>query len=132
MVKIPKIVSLFSCTVLLGLGLSHATLAIENSLVTDERKAEQNAERKGSLPGLLKQDAETRRGIHTMKGEVLRLEANQYVVKRSDGRQVSLHVDETTQVAKTFAPGEWIEAKVIQYNDGHYALSISPVPSTKP
>lgn len=49
-----------------------------------------------------------------MKGEVVRLEADQYVVKRSDEKQVSLDVDETTQVTRTFAPGEWIEAKVIQ------------------
>jgi hypothetical protein len=128
MTSIPKVAGVLSCACLLGLGLSNAALAIENSLATDEIKAQQNAERKGSLPGLVKPDADTRRGIHTMKGEVLRLEADQYVVKRSDGKQVSLHVDETTQVTRTFAPGEWIEAKVIQYNDGHYALSIHPAP----
>ena len=127
MVQIPKIVSLLSCAFVLGLGLSSVALAIENSLATDETKAEQNTERKGSLPGLLKQDADARKGIHTMKGEVLRLEPDLYVIKRSDGKQVSLHVDETTKVTKTFSPGEWIEAKVIQYNDGHYALSINPV-----
>jgi hypothetical protein len=127
MLKIPKVVSILSCAFMLGLGLSSVAMAIENSLATDETKAEQNAERKGSLPGLLKQDADTRRGIHTMKGEVLRLEPDHYVIKRSDGKQVSLHVDETTKVTRTFAPGEWIEAKVIQYNDGHYALSINPV-----
>ena len=128
MVKVPQVVILLSCAFVLGLGLSNTALAIENSLATDEINAQQNAERKGSLPGLVKPDAETRSGIHTMKGEVLRLEADQYVVKRSDGKQVSLHVDETTQVTRTFAPGEWIEAKVIQYNDGHYALSIHPAP----
>jgi hypothetical protein len=127
MVHCPKVVSVLSSAFVLGLGLSSVALASENSLATDETKAEQNAERKGSLPGLLKQDADTRRGIHTMKGEVLRLEPDHYVIKRSDGKQVSLHVDETTKVTRTFAPGEWIEAKVIQYNDGHYALSISPV-----
>jgi len=126
MVQILKAVGIRSCAFVLGLGLSSVTMAIENSFATDETKAEQNAERKGSLPGLLKQDAETRKGIHTMKGEVLRLEPDLYVIKRSDGKQVSLHVDETTKVTRTFAPGEWIEAKVIQYNDGHYALSISP------
>ena len=127
MVHCPKVASVLSSAFVLGLGLSSVALASENSLATDETKAEQNAERKGSLPGLLKQDADTRRGIHTMKGEVLRLEPDHYVIKRSDGKQVSLHVDETTKVTRTFAPGEWIEAKVIQYNDGHYALSISPV-----
>ena len=121
-------INLISCAFLLGLGLSSAALAIENSLETDETRAQQNSERKGSQPGLFKQDADTRRGVHTIKGEVLRLEGDQYVVKRSDGRQVSLHIDETTQMTRTFVPGEWIEAKVIQYNDGHYALSINPVP----
>jgi len=129
MVKVLKVVSLLSCAFLLGFGLSNAALAIENSLATDETKAQQNSERKGSLPGLFKKDADTLKGIHTMKGEVLRLEGGHYVVKRSDGRQVSLHIDETTQVTRTFSPGEWIEAKVTQSNDGHHALSIIPAPS---
>ena len=129
MFHISRSINLISCAFLLGLGLSSTALAIENSLATDETKIQQNSERKGGQPGLFKQDADTRRGVHTIKGEVLRLEGDQYVVKRSDGRQVSLHIDETTQMTKTFAPGEWIEAKVIQYNDGHYALSINPVPS---
>ena len=132
MVKIQKAVGFLSCAFLLGLGLSNAALAIENSLATDEIKAQQNSERKGSLPGLFKKDADTLRGIHTMEGEVLRLEGDHYLVKRSDGRQVSLHIDDTTQVTRTFAPGEWIEAKVTQANDGHHALSISPAPSKKP
>ena len=128
MTSILRVAGALSCAFLLGLGLSSATWAIEKSLATDKIKSEQNAVGKGSLPGLSEQDAEAARGIHTMKGKVLGFEANHYVVKRSDGRQVSLHVDETTKMTKTFAPGEWIEAKVIQYNDGHYALSINPAP----
>ncbi|HKR61324.1 MAG TPA: hypothetical protein VJS64_16510 [Pyrinomonadaceae bacterium] len=128
MITTPKVVvPVLSC-----IGLSSAALAIENSLATDETKAQQNSERKGSLPGLLKKDADTGKGIHTMKGEVLSLEGDHYLVKQSDGRQVSLHIDETTKMTKTFAPGEWIEAKVTQVNDGHHALSISPVSSKKP
>jgi len=73
MVKVPQIVILLSCAFVLGLGLSNTALAIENSLATDEINAQQNVERKGSLPGLFKSDADTRRGFHTMKGEVLRL-----------------------------------------------------------
>ena len=121
MVKIQKAVGFLSCAFLLGLGLSNAALAIENSLATDEIKAQQNSERKGSLPGLFKKDADTLRGIHTMEGEVLRLEGDHYLVKRSDGRQVSLHIDDTTQVTGRISPGEHIEAKV---NDEHHALSI--------
>ena len=62
-----------------------------------------------------------------MGGEVLRLEGDQYVVKRSDRRQVSLHIDNTTQIPKTFGTGEWIKAKVTRVPDRHYALSISPL-----
>lgn len=128
MTSIPRVAGVLFYAFLLGLGLPNVTLAIENSLATDEIPAQQNSEKKGSRPGLFEQDADTRRGIHTMKGKVLRSEANQYVVKRSDGKQVRLHVDETTQVTRTFAPGEWIEAKVVQYTDGDYALSINPAP----
>lgn len=112
MISIPRVAGVLSCACLLGLGVSNPAFA--NSLSTNEIKTQQNAERIGSLPGLFKPDADTRRGIQTMKGEVVRLEADQYVVKRSDEKQVSLDVDETTQVTRTFAPGEWIEAKVIQ------------------
>ena len=57
MVKVPKVVNLLPCAFLLGLGLSNTALAIENSLATDEIKAQQNSEKKCSLPGLFKQDA---------------------------------------------------------------------------
>ena len=131
MVEVPKVVNFLSCAFFLGLGLSNAALAIENSLATDEIKAQQNSERKGSLPGLNKQDPDTRKGM-TMQGQVLRLEGDHYVVKRSDGKEVSLHIDNTTQVTRTFAPGEWIKAIVTRANDGHHALSISPVPGVSP
>jgi len=118
MASIPRV--LF-CAFLLGLGLSTAFYA-------SDLKAEQDKVEKGSLPGPSEQEAETRRGIHKLKGKVLGFEADHYVVKGSDGKQVNLHIDETTKMTKTFAPGERIEAKVIQYNDGHYALSIDPAP----
>jgi hypothetical protein len=124
---ISKIVSLLSCAFLLGLGLSNAALAIDNSLATDETNTPRHSEREGSRP-LVKKDAHTLSEVQTIKGEVLRSEGDQYVVKRSDGKQVSLHVDDTTQVTRTFTPGEWIEAKVRQENNGHHAVSITPAP----
>ena len=60
-------------------------------------------------------------GIHTIKGEVLRVEPSSYFVKQYDGYQVRLHVDETTQMTGRIGQGEHIEAKV---NDEHHALSI--------
>lgn len=60
-------------------------------------------------------------GIHTIKGEVLRVEPSSYFVKQYDGYQVRLHIDETTQMTGRIGQGEHIEAKV---NDEHHALSI--------
>lgn len=60
-------------------------------------------------------------GIHTIKGEVLRVEPSSYFVKQYDGYHVRLHVDETTQMTGRIGQGEHIEAKV---NDEHHALWI--------
>ena len=84
MVSIPKVVSVLSCGLLLGLGLSL-------------------------------------NGIHTIKGEVLRVEPSSYFIKQYDGYQVRLHIDATTQMTGRIAQGEHIEANV---NDEHHALSI--------
>ena len=60
-------------------------------------------------------------GIHTIKGEVLKVEPSSYFVKQYDGDQVRLHIDETTQMTGRVGPGAHIEAKV---NEERHALSI--------
>jgi len=60
-------------------------------------------------------------GIHTIKGEVLRVEPSSYFVKQYDGDQVRLHIDETTQMTGRIGPGKHIEARV---NDENRMLSI--------
>src|SRR5689334_12700103 len=105
MVKISKVVSLLSCAFLLNLGLSNAALAIGNALTTDEINAKQDTERALG-------------GVQTMEGEVLALEGDHYLVKRSDGKQVNLRMDEITRVPRTFAPGEWIQAEVKKELEG--------------
>jgi hypothetical protein len=60
-------------------------------------------------------------GIHTIKGEVLRVEPSSYFVKQYDGYQVRLHIDETTQMTGRIGQGAHIEAKV---NGENHALSI--------
>ena len=121
MASISIITKVLFCVFLFELGLSTA-------FCLSEANAEQNIVGKDSLPGHSEQEEETRRGIHKLKGKVLGFEADHYVIKRSDGKEVSLRIDETTKMTKTFAPGERIEAKVIQYSDGHYALSIDLAP----
>jgi hypothetical protein len=60
-------------------------------------------------------------GIHTIKGEVLRVEPSSYFVKQYNGYEVRLHIDDSTQMTGRIGQGEHIEAKV---NGEDHALSI--------
>jgi hypothetical protein len=63
-------------------------------------------------------------GLHTIKGEVWRVEPSSCYVKQYDGNQVRVHIDDTTQVVGRIGQGEHIEAKVTREN---HALSIRQI-----
>ena len=58
---------------------------------------------------------------------VLRVEGRNYVVRGENGKEVSLHVDSTTQKTEDISQGYSIEAQV---NDQNHALSIRSTPTT--
>ncbi len=98
MVSIPKIVGVVSCSFLLCLGLSSVALSLDK--IGDAE------------PG------------KTIKGEVLRVEGDNYVFVKNgeDGKVVRLHIDSTTQKKSTkITPGDNVEAK---FNDQNHAISI--------
>jgi hypothetical protein len=64
-------------------------------------------------------------GVHIIQGDVLRVEDTNYVVKRLDGREVSLHTDNTTVKTGNIDAGDRIEAKV---NEQNHALSMLQAP----
>ena len=120
MVSIPKIIGIISYSAVLCLSLSNAAQA--------EMKHDPCADRKGGEPNLLPCDAETRQGIETIKGEVLRVDGENYVVERFNGKEVSLHVDKTTKVSGPIGRGDRIEAKVSETNDAQkHVLSLRPL-----
>jgi hypothetical protein len=116
MVSVPKIIGVLSCSVVLCLSLSNATQA--------GVKHDPCADSKGELSGLVKCDAETREGIETVKGEVLRIEGDSFVVERFDGKKVNLHIDETTKMGSFIGAGDHVEAKVRAVNDQEHVLTI--------
>jgi hypothetical protein len=59
----------------------------------------------------------------TVKGDLLRIDGEFYVVKEPSGKEVRLHVDETSKLEGTFEAGDKIEA---QASDQGHALSIKP------
>jgi uncharacterized surface anchored protein len=79
---------------------------------TDEMKMDQS-DRKASTKSI--------------KGEVLRVEGRDYVVRGEDGKEVSLHTDSTTRKTGEIDQGYSIEAQV---NDQDHALSIRSTPTT--
>ncbi|WP_175304714.1 hypothetical protein [Candidatus Nitrospira nitrificans] len=60
-------------------------------------------------------------------GELSRIEGEYYFVKKSDGKEVKLHVAQSTQQPGPIKPGDQIEAKV---DDKNHVLSIHGQGST--
>lgn len=121
MVSIPKIVGIMACGFLLCLGLSNVAQAAEKPQPAERMKADPSADRKGSLPDVVKPSEDTLQGINTITGDVLRIEGENFIVQRSDGKEVQLHTDATTQMPVMIGKGDRIKAKV---NAERHALAI--------
>jgi hypothetical protein len=65
-------------------------------------------------------------GSQAIKGDLLRIDGEFYVVKDTSGKEVRLHVDATSKLEGTFKAGDKIEA---QASDKGHALSIRPAGS---
>jgi uncharacterized protein YdeI (BOF family) len=67
-------------------------------------------------------------GTQTVKGDLLKIDGEFYVVKDTAGKEIRLHVDKTSQLEGTFKAGDKIEA---QATDKGHASSIKLVQPTK-
>ena len=101
MVQIPKAVGVLSCGLLLSLGLSIAAQA-------QDMKADQSEQKQA----------------HYIRGNVVRMEYGNYVVKQKDGTEVTFTTDNKTQIMGQIKKGDRIEAKV---NEKNHALLVSPL-----
>ena len=101
MTALPKFASVVACGGLLCLGLSSCYTS----------------------PAQTTAPAET----GSIKGEVLRVAGQNYVVKREDGKEVRFHVDSTTQKTGDIDEGYKIEAEV---NAQNHATSMRSTPTT--
>ena len=126
MVSIPKVVGVLSCGVVLCLGLSHAAQAGNAASAQDDMKADRSDRRQGGQEAGEKQMSDEMTGGQStggkmIKGEVLRVEGENYFVKGQDGKEVRLHTDQTTQKTGSIKQGDRIEARV---NNQNHTLSI--------
>ncbi|HEY6262926.1 MAG TPA: hypothetical protein VIW47_15125 [Nitrospiraceae bacterium] len=73
----------------------------------------------------MKCDAEPQQGIRTITGEILHINGGNLLVKQSDGEEVILRIDLSTQTGIHLAPGIRIDAKVNKVEGETHALSIA-------
>lgn len=62
-------------------------------------------------------------GSQTVKGDLLKIEGEFYVVKDASGKELRLHVDKSTKVEGDVKAGDKIEA---QATDKGHAISVKP------
>ena len=121
MVSIPKIIGVLSCGFLLCLGLSNTAQAGNAASAADEMKADRSDRRQGDQEVREKQLNDPMKGAQskggrTIRGEVLRVEGDNYFIKGADGKEVSLHTNKNTQILRPIQRGDQIEAKVTDQN----------------
>jgi len=67
-------------------------------------------------------------GPQTVKGDVLKMDGEFYIVKDMAGKEIRLHVDKTTELEGSFKAGDQIEARATEKD---HALSIQPAQPPK-
>ena len=118
MTSLSKTFGVLSCAAVLCLSLADASQAF---------RVDPCANRKGSLPNLLRCSEEERQGIQTIKGEVKSVNGDTLVVERFTGQEVQLPVTAALRNGHTFEPGDWIEAKLAQVNGENRVLAIHDI-----
>jgi len=62
----------------------------------------------------------------TIKGDLLKIDGEFYVVKDTAGKEVRLHVDKTSQLDGTFKAGDKIEAQATEKNHAGSIKHVQP------
>ena len=101
-------------------------LQIQSLADADNETSAQEGKEGGKQMNEKMEGAQSQR-VQAIKGEVLRIEGDQYFVKGETGKEVRLHTDDTTQKTGDIHHGDRIEA---QMNDQNHALSIRSAPTT--
>ena len=100
---IPKVVSALSCGALLCLGLSQAA----HAGLADEEGVNRLAQAK------------------VIKGDRVRIDYGDYIVKAHDGTEVRVHMTKKTQIMGQLSKGDRVEVKVDEKNN---ALAMRSLP----
>ena len=119
MVSIQKIIGVVSCDLVLCMSLSIAAQADEY------RKFDPCAEIPGRQPDLVKCGEKPQQGLHTLTGEILHMNGANLLLKKTNGEEVLLHIDLSTQMKGRISPGNRIEASVNEVEGEKHVLSLN-------
>jgi len=127
MISSSKILGI-SCALCLGLsnvtGAAEADFGLSTGVEDVQSCTDKNVEREVGVMKCREILKEARGTDTIIEGRVLRMEGNDYLVQRADGREVRLHTDANTQRMRPISEGDRIEAKVNEVN--HHVLYIRP------
>ena len=115
-----KVIAVLSCWYLLTVGFCTSTQAADVPLAPERPKLGLHAHTK-TESNRIKQKDDTRQKSKTVKGEVFRVKGQHVHLRRSDGKEIHLHLKPTTQMKKELKKGDRIELKI---DDEGNALSI--------
>jgi hypothetical protein len=116
-IPFPKIVGSVSSGFVLCLSLNSITQAAADPCL----------DKQGSQSSVAKCGEEKRNGIETIKGEVLVIEGDNYMVQKFYGKAVWLVSDAASQVKGRIVLGDSIEAKVREVDNQKRVLSIHQI-----
>ena len=115
-------------TKLIGFGLASVVQAEHTPAPSDVMKTDKQDDRQGFQSDDDKQKTVNEekgnaraKDAKSVKGELFRIEAANYFIKQSDGKELRMHTDKTTKMVGEIKKGDQIEAQV---NNQNHALSI--------
>ena len=120
--------AVISCAILLGLGLPTDSRAGNMSATAGDQsdRRQGNPDPGEQQSAGMTQNDQLQRG-KTIKGEVVRVDGDMWFIKDERGKEIQLHVDQTTRRSPQKADdknmkGVFVEAMI---NDQNHAMSIS-------
>lgn len=128
MISISQNAAVITCAMLLGLGLATAARAdnVSATAVEQSDRRQGNPEPTDQQSSGKMQNDQLQRG-KTIKGEVVRVDGDMWFVKDERGKEIQLHVDQTTRRSPQKGDDKNMKGVVIEamINDQNHALAIS-------
>jgi hypothetical protein len=117
MVSLPKTIGVSSCAFVLCLGLSNVTGAAEESGLSTGVEVTESCTDKNLEREVGRTTCRATQGFGTIKGDVVRVEDDSYLIQGFDSNEVRYRLDSGTERNGSIRRGDRIEAIVRDVNN---------------